>query len=42
MKGGKISITSPIALIGKGRGRRHQVMAPGGPKSYEITKVKYL
>lgn len=41
---GKISVTSPIAraLIGKEEGDVVEVMAPGGPKSYEITKVKYL
>jgi len=44
VKGGKISITSPIAraLIGKEEGDVVEVMAPGGPKSYEIVKVKYL
>ena len=44
VKGGKISITSPIAraLIGKEEGDVIEVMAPGGAKSYEITKVKYL
>ena len=44
VKGGKISITSPIAraLIGKEEGDVVEVMAPGGPKSYEIAKVKYL
>jgi transcription elongation factor GreA len=44
VKAGKISITSPIAraLIGKEEGDVVEVMAPGGPKSYEITKVKYL
>mgnify|MGYP002382018982 CR=1 FL=1 len=30
------------ALIGKEEGDVIEVMAPGGPKSYEITKVKYL
>ena len=41
---GKISITSPIAraLIGKEEGDVVEVMAPGGPKSYEVVKVKYL
>jgi len=41
---GKISITSPIAraLIGKEEGDVVEVMAPGGAKSYEIVKVKYL
>jgi transcription elongation factor GreA len=44
VKGGKISITSPIAraLIGKEEGDVVEVMAPGGAKSYEIVKVKYL
>jgi len=41
---GKISISSPIAraLIGKEEGDVVEVMAPGGAKSYEIVKVKYL
>ncbi|MES1202590.1 MAG: transcription elongation factor GreA [Pseudomonadota bacterium] len=41
---GKISITSPIAraLIGKEEGDVVEVMAPGGAKSYEIVKVKFL
>src|SRR5262249_10178877 len=44
VKAGKISISSPIAraMIGKEEGDVVEVMAPGGPKSYEITKVKYL
>ena len=44
VKGGKISISSPIAraLIGKEEGDVVEVMAPGGAKSYEIVKVKYL
>ncbi|MBC7770329.1 MAG: transcription elongation factor GreA [Phycisphaerales bacterium] len=44
VKAGKISITSPIAraMIGKEEGDVVEVMAPGGPKSYEIVKVKYL
>jgi transcription elongation factor GreA len=44
VKGGKISVTSPIAraLIGKEEGDVVEVMAPGGAKSYEIVKVKYL
>lgn len=43
VKAGKISITSPIAraLIGKEEGDVVEVMAPGGPKSYEIVKVKF-
>ena len=44
VKAGKISISSPIAraLIGKEEGDVVEVMAPGGPKSYEIVKVKYV
>jgi transcription elongation factor GreA len=44
VKAGKISITSPIAraLIGKEEGDIIEVMAPGGAKSYEIVKVKFL
>ena len=43
VRAGKISITSPIAraLIGKEEGDVVEVMAPGGPKSYEIVKVKF-
>ncbi len=43
VRAGKISITYPIAraLIGKEEGDVVEVMAPGGPKSYEIVKVKY-
>lgn len=41
---GKVSVTSPIAraLIGKEEGDVVEVMAPGGAKSYEIVKVKFL
>jgi transcription elongation factor GreA len=44
VKAGKISITSPIAraMIGKEEGDVIEVMAPGGARSYEIVKVKYL
>ncbi len=44
VKGGKISVTSPIAraLIGKEEGDVVEVMAPGGAKSYEIVMVTYL
>jgi transcription elongation factor GreA len=44
VKAGKISISSPIAraMIGKEEGDIVEVMAPGGAKSYEIVKVKYL
>lgn len=43
VRAGKISISSPIAraLIGKEQGDVVEVMAPGGPKSYEILKVKF-
>lgn len=43
VKAGKISISSPMAraLIGKEEGDVVEVMAPGGPKSYEVVKVKY-
>jgi transcription elongation factor GreA len=41
---GKISITSPLAraLIGKEEGDVVEVAAPGGAKSYEILKIKWL
>lgn len=44
VKAGKISISSPIAraLIGKEEGDVVEVMAPGGARSYEIAKVKFL
>lgn len=44
VKAGKVSITSPLAraMIGKEEGDVVEVMAPGGAKSYEIVKVKYL
>jgi transcription elongation factor GreA len=43
VKDGKISISSPIAraLIGKSVGDTVEVSAPGGARSYEVTKVKY-
>ena len=42
-KKGRISITSPLAraLIGKKKGESVEVMAPGGAKAYEITKVEW-
>ena len=42
-KKGKISITSPLAraLIGKKKGASVEVVAPGGAKAYEITKVEF-
>jgi len=44
LKQGRISIGSPIAraLIGKEEGAVAEVQAPGGLKSYEIIKVRYL
>lgn len=44
VKAGKISISSPIAraLIGKKKGDTVEVSAPGGSRSYEIAKVKYV
>src|ERR1700753_190602 len=42
-KSGSLSISSPLAraLIGKTKGTSVEVMAPGGPKAYEITKVEW-
>src|ERR1700754_816650 len=42
-KKGRISITSPLAraLIGKSKGATVEVVAPGGAKAYEITKVEW-
>lgn len=44
VKSGKISISSPIAraLIGKTAGDTAEVSAPGGSRSYEILKVKFV
>ena len=43
VKKGRISITSPMAraLIGKAKGATVEVVAPGGAKAYEITKVEW-
>jgi transcription elongation factor GreA len=43
IKGGKISINSPIAraLIGKFAGDIAQVQAPGGLREYEVLDVRY-
>jgi len=43
IKGGKISISSPIAraLIGKYAGDAVEVHTPGGVKRYEILDVRY-
>jgi transcription elongation factor GreA len=44
VKLGRISISSPIAraLIGKEQGDTVEVNTPGGGRSYEIVKVKYV
>jgi transcription elongation factor GreA len=44
IKGGKISVSSPIAraLIGKYPGEVADVMAPGGVRHYEVVDVHYL
>ena len=44
LKQGRISIGSPIAraLIGKEEGSVAEVQAPGGIKTYEIVKVRYI
>jgi transcription elongation factor GreA len=44
IKGGKISINSPIAraLIGKFAGDIAQVQAPGGLREYEVLDVRYV
>ena len=43
IKLGLIAISSPLAraLIGKKKGTTVEVMAPGGAKAYEITKVEW-
>jgi transcription elongation factor GreA len=44
IKSSRISITSPIAraLVGKSAGDVVDVAAPGGKRSYEIVKVRYV
>jgi transcription elongation factor GreA len=44
IKGGKISVSSPIArgLIGKSEGDVAEVSAPGGIKEYEVIEVLYI
>ncbi|MFO1185111.1 MAG: transcription elongation factor GreA [Bauldia sp.] len=44
VKDGRISISSPIAraLIGKSAGETVEVTAPGGSRSYEIVKVRFV
>jgi transcription elongation factor GreA len=41
---GRISISSPIAraMIGKEEGDSFEVAAPGGARSYEIVKIRYV
>lgn len=41
---GRISISSPIAraMIGKSEGDSFEVAAPGGSRSYEILKIRYV
>jgi len=43
VKGGKVSVTSPIAraMIGKEAGDVVEVSAPGGAKSYEIIRIEW-
>lgn len=44
VKQGRVSISSPVAraLIGKKVGDSVEVTTPGGSKSYEITKVRFV
>lgn len=44
VKGGKISVSSPIAraLIGKSKGETIEVNAPGGARSFEIIQLKFV
>ncbi|MCB1625536.1 MAG: GreA/GreB family elongation factor, partial [Pseudomonadales bacterium] len=44
VKSGRVSITWPIAraLIGKSEGDVADVAAPGGTRSYEVIKVRYV
>ena len=44
IKGGKISVSSPIAraLIGKSVGDVAEVLAPAGLRSYEVLDVQYI
>ena len=43
VKGGKISISSPIAraLIGKSKGDSAEVTTPKGSRSYEVLKIEW-
>ena len=43
VKGGKLSVTSPLAraLIGKGKGDSVEVSTPRGAKSYEVVTVAF-
>ena len=44
VKAGKVSVSSPIAraIIGKQEGDVVEVAAPGGARSYEIDKVRFV
>jgi len=44
VKAGKVSVTSPLAraLIGKEVGDVVEVAAPGGARSYEILKIRWI
>ncbi|MEZ5475165.1 MAG: transcription elongation factor GreA [Steroidobacteraceae bacterium] len=44
IRAGRVSVTSPIAraLIGKSEGDVADVAAPGGTRSYEVIKVRYV
>jgi transcription elongation factor GreA len=43
VKGGRLSVTSPLAraLIGKGKGDNVEVSTPRGAKSYEVVTVAF-
>jgi transcription elongation factor GreA len=43
VKGGRLSVTSPLAraLIGKGKGDSVEVSTPRGNKSYEVVTVAF-
>ncbi|WP_019645621.1 transcription elongation factor GreA [Novispirillum itersonii] len=44
LEAGRISIASPLAkaLIGKASGDTAEVAAPGGSRSYEVVKVRFI
>ena len=43
IRAGLLSVSSPLAraLIGKAKGESVEVVAPGGPRAYEILKVRF-